>query len=417
MRPWIGWMTGAGLAAVCLMAVGCGGSDVPDPGSDDAAANEGAPPAAPQGEEPPAAVAAAPAPAAPGGPAPAAAPAPTPAASKSAGTDKPADESVAAAAPDAAPGKSEGDSTTAEMLRLATASQPPPASSAGPENGPGAGGPQAGFPGAGGGSDMAARMRQGMSSGGPGGSAGAPMMSSGGPGGSAGAPMASGGPGGSAGAPMASGGPGGSAGYPGAGGGGAESEMRARMQGQRNNGPGGVPSGYPGAGGGPGGSNGAPMAGMMGMSPGAGGGGQDNGPATTETPEGAVHAFLNAVKAKDRDRLTEATAMHAAQSGNPTESISPKNVEFFGKILDGSISDSDLDDLAKKLDGYQIGGVNAVKSTGKIGIYIQKQSEDGDLHRRTLTVRKEKKGWGVMDIGAETLFKGMGGQRRNTNRR
>ena len=38
---------------------------------------------------------------------------------------------------------------------------------------------------------------------------------------------------------------------------------------------------------------------------------QDNGPANTRTPEGAVRAFLNALQAKDKDRLAEATALRA----------------------------------------------------------------------------------------------------------
>jgi hypothetical protein len=73
-----------------------------------------------------------------------------------------------------------------------------------------------------------------------------------------------------------------------------------------------------------------------------------------------------------------------------------------------SISDAEIDDLAKKLEGVHVAGENAVKSTGRLGIYVDKPTEDGGSLRVTLTVRKEKKGWGVMDISRPTEFKGMG---------
>ncbi len=140
------------------------------------------------------------------------------------------------------------------------------------------------------------------------------------------------------------------------------------------------------------------------MIPGQGPGGAnvDNGPADTHTPSGAVRAFLNALKAKDRDKLNEATALRSQR-----EATSKKNREMFAKIVDESISDAELDELAKKLDGYHVAGENAVKSTGQQGVYIDKQTDDGGILRRTLTVRKEKKGWGVMDVTGQTEFKGM----------
>lgn len=161
---------------------------------------------------------------------------------------------------------------------------------------------------------------------------------------------------------------------------------------------GGPPAGYPGAGG-PGGPGGI------------GGPGGDHGPADFSTPEGAVRAFLSAVKAKDPDRIAEATALRAQ-----SEASSDRNKEFFGKILDFSLSDTELDDLAKMFEGYQIAGVNQVKSTGRLGIYLQKSNDKGGFVRRTLTVRKEKKGWGVMDVSRETEFKGSGNQPRRSGR-
>jgi len=63
-----------------------------------------------------------------------------------------------------------------------------------------------------------------------------------------------------------------------------------------------------------------------------GAGGGDNkvaaGPADVHSPVGAVKTFLDALKARDADRLSEATARRAA-----TES-SGKNQEIFGKIIE-----------------------------------------------------------------------------------
>jgi len=126
-----------------------------------------------------------------------------------------------------------------------------------------------------------------------------------------------------------------------------------------------------------------------------------------------VHAFLNALQAKDRDRLAEATALRSQ-----TEASSDKAKELFGKIVDLSISDTELDELAKKLQGFRLSGENAPKSTGRLGLYIDKPTQEGGVLRITLTVRKEKKGWGVMDIGHSTEFKpmNMNPRRKASNR-
>jgi hypothetical protein len=113
---------------------------------------------------------------------------------------------------------------------------------------------------------------------------------------------------------------------------------------------------------------------------------------------------LNALQAKDRDRLAEATALRA-QNEASTEKVK----ELFGKIVDQSISDAEIDDLAKKLQGFHIAGENAPKTTGRLGIYVDKHTDEGSVLRLTLTVRKEKKGWGVMDVSSHPLeFKPMG---------
>jgi hypothetical protein len=123
---------------------------------------------------------------------------------------------------------------------------------------------------------------------------------------------------------------------------------------------------------------------------------------------------LQALRAKDRSRLAEATALRSQNVAGPGGEAPPptKKQELFAKILDESISDTELDDLAKQLDGFQVAGENAAKSTGSLGIIIHKPTDDGGYLSRVLTVRRERKGWGVMDVSRETVFKGMTGQRR-----
>jgi hypothetical protein len=218
-----------------------------------------------------------------------------------------------------------------------------------------------------------------------------------------------GGSGGMANYPGASGGggqPGGGGGgmpqgYPGMASGGGPNrmeEMMKRSQGMGPGGQGGRPPGYPGA---PG-SQGGPGANYPGMQANQGGpgGGQDNGPADNHSPENAVRMFLKALKDKDKDKLAEATALRAQTEGS-REALK----DLFGRILDTSISDSELDDLAQKLDGYKVSGTNAVHSTGRLGVIVRKTLDKGGYMTRTITVRKEKKGWGVMDITNPYLFK------------
>ena len=146
--------------------------------------------------------------------------------------------------------------------------------------------------------------------------------------------------------------------------------------------------------------------------PGAGGGlGVDNSPADFHSPTGAVKAFLNALKAKDLDRLNEATALRAQSEA------SAKNQELFKKIFNLSLSETDLDDLAKALEGYKVAFENPAQSTGRIDVILQKQNKNsnGGYFRRKVTVRHEKKGWGVLDIAGAMEFKNpFAMPRRNT---
>jgi hypothetical protein len=161
-----------------------------------------------------------------------------------------------------------------------------------------------------------------------------------------------------------------------------QEQMKARNAGAAMPGAGGA-----GAGGGPGA---------------AGKAAEDDAPADFHSPPGAVRAFLSALKAKDADRLNEATALRAQ-----SESSSSRNREIFKKIWDLALSDSEFDDLSKKMADYQVAGENPQQSTGRVGVIIQKPGKNGAFFRRLVTVRHEKKGWGVFDIGPETEFKAM----------
>jgi hypothetical protein len=168
--------------------------------------------------------------------------------------------------------------------------------------------------------------------------------------------------------------------------GGKGGEMMASMEGRMRPG-----AGAPG------------MQGALGRGPGAGPGygTQDSGPADFHSPEGAVKAFLSALKAKDLDRLNEATALRAQLES------STKNQETFKKIFDLALSDSELDDIAKKLEGYQIAGENPQVSTGRIDVILRKAGQNGAYFQRKVTVRHEKKGWGVLDISGPSEFRSM----------
>jgi hypothetical protein len=129
-----------------------------------------------------------------------------------------------------------------------------------------------------------------------------------------------------------------------------------------------------------------------------GGAPRDTKPVNYQDPHASVKAFLAALKDKDVDRLSEATALRS-----PYES-SAKHRELFQKIVDGSISEAQLNDLADNLDEYTISGDAAVTSTGRRGVLVTKKTKTGKMQRK-ITVRKEKAGWKVLDISSIIEFK------------
>ncbi|MHC5542808.1 DUF4878 domain-containing protein, partial [Singulisphaera rosea] len=120
-------------------------------------------------------------------------------------------------------------------------------------------------------------------------------------------------------------------------------------------------------------------------------------PASFRSPTDAVTSFLDALKAKDLQRLAEATALRA-----PTEAA-VKNQKMFEQIREESLSEDALADFASKLEGYQIAGENQAKSSGKLGVILS-NNKDGDTYLRTVTVRKEKAGWKVLDVSGAGII-------------
>jgi len=405
MRRWIKTLAGIGLTAVGLMCAGCGGGNTPKASTKSAAASNSAPePSTP----PPAPAESKPAPA----PVEAAAkPQPAPAVAAKEDKDDSGDEKQAAAGPSTPAPKPDGGASPAEVPAKATGNQPATTSGAAPsESLPAPANPTP-----------------------PGGAAPAGSLStqSQGQGGMPGGYPGMGNPGDMPGGYPGSTNPGGMpAGYPGAGeqtrGGGAAGST----------GPGGMPAGYPGTAGQPGGYPGFPgpggmttgypgMVGGGGPTQGAAGGGAfgatvagrdtiganpNFGPADIHSPDGAVRSFLFALSIRDKDRLREATAVRSQ-----TEASSEKTKDLFRKIVsrDENISDAELDDIAKKLQGYVVAGENVVRSTGRLGIVILRPTFGGGYLTRTVTVRKEKKGWGVIDISSPIEFTPTGGSLRH----
>jgi len=358
MKPTGFWLGCLAMAGSCLVWAGCGGGDVPDPASDSAAATE---PAAQINQ---------------GGPVAASAPEPAPALPAQA-TPEPQPKAEAATAPTPAP------TPEVEPAKLAStttgSTDPAPAAEAAPSATEAA--PASPKGDASGTEEM---LRIGGSS------SPAPSVAS---------PAPTSNPTPTPAVTAAS------------SGGNNSPEARARGQESAAN-----PAPTSGTGGGDEVSRrgGGRMAGAGGGSFGSVGGSaandRDPGPGAFRSPNTAVEAFLSALRAKNKDRLSQATAKRAA-----TESVE-KHQKIFAAILEGSISDEELDDMAKSLEGFQVNGILPAKSTGQVGVTIGR-SNGIDQLQRTVQVRREKEGWKVMDFGGVFIFKPTGVMRGRFGRR
>jgi hypothetical protein len=343
MKPWRTWLTCLGVIGALATIGGCGSGDVPDPGSDDQAAS-----APTEGSGPPQPAAQA--------PAPGAKVADADAKAEEAKGDEPAAQAEAppSAQGQAGGGTAQGDrnSATAEMLAEATKGRSAPPAGGAPGDAP------------------------------------AP--------GSSPPPGGGGLPGGGMGAP-----PGGAPGMGPPGGGGMAGGMASQMQGQQQQamakmqeqmknqmGRQGMAMGMPGPGGG------------MGGGPGAA---QEKAP-DFRSPQGAVQAFLDAVKAKDLGRVTDATALHAGRE----DETSNHYQETFRRIIEGTLSESELTKLAGNLEDYKITGLDQAKTSGRQKVILSKRGTGSHItwtYQIVITARREKKGWGVCDISGVGVLK------------
>ncbi len=360
MKPSGSWLGRLIMAGSCLAWVGCGGSDVPDPDSDSSAAAEKPVKVVDKGAEPAAEPAAAPkAPQAPAKPE-----------AEATGPRPPAPAQEVAAQPETAPAATPGPAPA-----VAEAEKPAPAASA-EAPAPAAAEPAA-TKGDASGTEEMMRIAAASPASPPAATDAPPAASTPAPSGPTNPPVASAVPG-------PAGGPANPGVMPGSNGGGS-----AAPGGRARGGFGGM-DGAPGAPGGSGAAEATPA-------------GAFNNPAT------AVDAFLKALKAKNKDRLAEATARRSA-----TEAVE-KHRKIFAEIVEGSISDVELDEMAAAMDGYQVVGELPAKSTGRIGVLIGKQRGRDQL-QRTVIARKERDGWKVMDIEGVYDFKPVGSFRRGGRR-
>ena len=135
-----------------------------------------------------------------------------------------------------------------------------------------------------------------------------------------------------------------------------------------------------------------------------GGGNDVNAPANYSTPIAGAATFLSAVKSKNKDRIADATALHAQKEAN-----SVTMQKLFSQIVELSVSDEQIDGLAKALNGYSITGLDPALSSGKQKVVLAKSNGMNGQFRRTLTMRHEAKGWKVDDISGQSEIQGFRG--------
>ena len=113
------------------------------------------------------------------------------------------------------------------------------------------------------------------------------------------------------------------------------------------------------------------------------------------------------MKAKDVQKLADATAKHAEFESSSNHRVLMKS------ILDASVNQADLDDLARSFDGMKVEGIGTRKSSGMVNVVVSKtervvvkssttnsNQNISNYMNRTLYLRKEADGWKVQDFGA-----------------
>lgn len=122
-------------------------------------------------------------------------------------------------------------------------------------------------------------------------------------------------------------------------------------------------------------------------------------------PITAAQAFLDALKAKDPQKLKDAVALRSRLES------SAAHRSLFEQILDSSLPAETLKALADAFEGYTIVRPGAVEGTGHQDVILMKSADRGNL-QRALTLRKEKAGWKVSDFSSARKIRDRGVMRR-----
>lgn len=116
-------------------------------------------------------------------------------------------------------------------------------------------------------------------------------------------------------------------------------------------------------------------------------------------PITGAQAFLDAVKAKDPQKLNDAVALRSRLESSASRR------SLFEQILDSSVPSETLQELADAFEGYKIVRLGAVEGTGHQDVILMKAAGKDNL-QRALTLRKEKAGWKVSDFSGVRKFEG-----------
>jgi hypothetical protein len=144
------------------------------------------------------------------------------------------------------------------------------------------------------------------------------------------------------------------------------------------------------------------------MPPGAPGGGTPN---SSGTPGGGnssksptievAEKFLEALKAKDLEKLKDVIALRA-----PLQA-SPKHRPIFANIRDGQLDEATLAEMSEAFDEMKVTDMNTPKSTGLRGVIVSKtEKESNEMISRTIYIRREVAGWKVLDFSGPRIQTG-----------
>ena len=135
----------------------------------------------------------------------------------------------------------------------------------------------------------------------------------------------------------------------------------------------------------------------------AGGPGVDNSPADFHSPDGRRQGVPERTQSQ-RPRPSQRSHCTSRSSRGERR----KNQELFKKIFDLSLSDSELDrsgQEALKATSRRREPCPRALDASRSSLQKPNKNSNGGYFRRKVTVRHEKKGWGVLDIAGAMEFK------------